>query len=45
MEIKKAIEILEDTLKSFYEYPDFDVLSDEDCQAIETLIEFAKEKY
>ena len=44
MEVKQAIHILEGFLDSFYEYPDWHVVSEIDTEAIETLIKFAKEK-
>ena len=39
-----CIDILEGFLDAFYEFPDWHVLSEKDTEAIETLIEFAKEK-
>jgi len=41
---EEAIDILEGFLDSFYEFPDWHVLSEKDTEAIETLITFAKEK-
>ena len=40
---EEAIDILEGFLDAFYEFPDWHVLSEKDTEAIETLIEFAKE--
>lgn len=44
MEIKEAIDILDKFLDAFYEFPDWNVLSEQDTEAIETLIEFTKSK-
>ena len=41
---EEAIHILEGFLDAFYEYADWHVISSKDTEAIETLIEFAKEK-
>ena len=40
---EEAIDILEGFLDAFYEFSDWHVLSEKDTEAIETLIEFAKE--
>lgn len=41
---EEAINILDKFLDAFYEFPDWNVLSEQDTEAIETLIKFAKEK-
>lgn len=41
---EEAIDILDKFLDAFYEFPDWNVLSEQDTEAIETLIKFAKEK-
>ncbi len=38
-----AIDILDKFLDAFYEFPDWNILSEQDTEAIETLIKFAKE--
>jgi len=43
MDIKEAIYILDKFLDAFYEFPNWNVLSEQDTEAIETLIKFAKE--
>lgn len=40
---EEAINILDKFLDAFYEFPDWNVLSEQDTEAIETLIKFAKE--
>lgn len=40
---EKAIDILDKFLDAFYEFPDWNILSEQDTEAIETLIKFAKE--
>ena len=39
---EEAIDILDKFLDAFYEFPDWNVLSEQDTEAIETLIKFAK---
>ena len=41
---EEAIDIFYKFLDAFYEFPDWNVLSEQDTEAIETLIKFAKEK-
>ena len=41
---EEAIDILDKFLNAFYEFPDWNVLSERDTEAIEILIKFAKEK-
>lgn len=43
MNKEEAIAILDNFLNAFYEFPDWNVLSEQDTDAIETLIKFAKE--
>ena len=40
---EETVDILEHFLDSFYEFPDWHVLSEKDTEAIETLIKSAKE--
>ena len=40
---EEAIDILDKFLDAFYEFPDQNVLSEKDTEAIETLIKFTKE--
>ena len=40
---EEALDILDKFLDAFYEFPDWNVLSEQDTEAIETLIKFAKE--
>lgn len=40
---EEATDILDKFLDAFYEFPDWNVLSEQDIEAIETLIKFAKE--
>ena len=40
---EEAIDILDKFLDAFYGFPDWNVLSEQDTEAIETLIKFAKE--
>lgn len=40
---EEAIDILDKFLDAFYEFPDWNILSEQDTEAIETLIKFAKE--
>ena len=42
--VKEAIDMLDSYLDAFYEFPDWHVLGTDTCNAIETLIGFAKEK-
>lgn len=44
MQVQRAITLLENFLSSFYEHPDWSVISPKDTYAIETLIQFAKER-
>lgn len=39
---EEAIDILDKFLDAFYEFPDWNVLSEQHTEAIETLIKFAK---
>ena len=40
---EEAINILDKFFDAFYDFPDWNVLSEQDTEAIETLIKFAKE--
>lgn len=44
MTVNKAIEQLENLVDCFSEYPNWNVLSCDDLEAMETLIEFTKER-
>lgn len=44
MTTEEAIQVLDKFLDSFYNFPDWNVLSEKDTEAIEVLIKFAKEK-
>ena len=44
MTIKEAIKKLEGFVEGFSEYPDWNVVGRDDLEAMETLVEFAKER-
>ena len=44
MTVNEAIEKLENLIDCFSEYPDWNILTCDDLEAMETLVEFAKER-
>lgn len=45
MTVKEAIKKLENFVEGFSEYPDWNVVGRDDIEAMETLIEFTKERF
>lgn len=44
MTVNEAIKKLENFVEGFSEYPDWNVVGRDDLEAMETLVEFAKER-
>ena len=45
MTVNEAIKKLENFVEGFSEYPDWNVVGRDDIEAMETLIEFTKERF
>lgn len=45
MTVNEAIKKLENFVEGFSEYPDWNVVGRDDIEAMETLVEFAKEQF